>query len=110
MGDLMLDLPALPAPQRAALYRQLAANLREAAVDGMDDQFRSDFQELAREYDARAADIWPPEIPGTHRRARRPSRTRIGASGGDTSAAGFRAATAFTISRNCSRTLVSGIA
>ena len=69
MGDLMLDLPALLAPQRAALYRQLAANLREAAVDGMDDQFRSDFQQLAREYDARAADIWRPEIP-------RPSSSR----------------------------------
>jgi hypothetical protein len=69
MGDLMLDLPALLAPQRAALYRQLAANLREAAVDGMDDQSWSDFLELARQYDAQAANIWPPEIP-------RPSSSR----------------------------------
>jgi hypothetical protein len=61
MGDLMLDLPTLLAPQRAALYRQLAAKLREAAADGTDDQLRSDFLELAREYDARAANIWPLE-------------------------------------------------
>jgi hypothetical protein len=69
MGDLMLDLPTLLAPQRAALHRQLAAKLREAAADGTDDQLRGDFLELARQYDARAANIWPPEIP-------RPSSSR----------------------------------
>jgi hypothetical protein len=58
-GDLMLDLSTKSAPERVALYRQLAIKLREAAMDGMDDQFRSDFLELAGRYDARAADIWP---------------------------------------------------
>jgi hypothetical protein len=52
--DLMLDLSTKSAPERAALYRQLAIKLREVAMDGgIDDQFRSDFLELARQYDAR---------------------------------------------------------
>jgi hypothetical protein len=55
MGDLMLDLPGLQL-ERAALYRQLAIKLHEIA---MDDQLRGDFLELARQYDARAANIWP---------------------------------------------------
>jgi hypothetical protein len=63
MGDLMLDLPALVAPQRAALYRQLAIKLREVAMGDMDDELRGDFVELARQYDARATNIWPPENP-----------------------------------------------
>ena len=54
----MLDPPGLQ-PERAALYRQLAIKLREIAMDDMDDQLRGDFLELARRYDARAADIWP---------------------------------------------------
>jgi hypothetical protein len=53
----MLDAPGLP-PERAALYRQLAIKLREIAMDDMDDQLRGDFLELARQYDARAANIW----------------------------------------------------
>ena len=69
--DLMLDLPTKPAPERAALYRQLAIKLREVAMDGMDDQFRTDFLELARQYDARAADIWPLDA--------RPARSKAGA-------------------------------
>ena len=72
MGNLMLDLPALLAPERAALYRQLAAKLREIAID--DDPLRGDFLELAGQYDARAARIWPPENPGVHRLARLPPR------------------------------------
>ena len=58
MGDLMLDPPGLQ-PERAALYRQLAIKLREIAMDDMDDQLRGDFLELARQYDVRAANIWP---------------------------------------------------
>jgi hypothetical protein len=54
----MLDPPGLQ-PERAALYRQLAIKLREIAMDEMDDQLRGDFLELARQYDARAANIWP---------------------------------------------------
>ena len=54
----MLDPPGLQ-PERAALYRQLAIKLREIAMDDKDDQLRGDFLELARQYDARAADIWP---------------------------------------------------
>ena len=54
----MLDPPGLQ-PERAALYRQLAIKLREIAMDDMDDELRGDFLELARRYDARAADIWP---------------------------------------------------
>ena len=54
----MLDPPGLQ-PERAALYRQLAVKLREIAMDDKDDQLRGDFLELARQYDARAADIWP---------------------------------------------------
>jgi hypothetical protein len=55
----MLDLPGKSAPERAAIYRQLATKLREVAVD--DEQLRRDFLELARQYDARAANIWPSE-------------------------------------------------
>ena len=54
----MLDPPGLQ-PERAALYRQLAVKLREIAMDDMDDELRGDFLELARQYDARAANIWP---------------------------------------------------
>ena len=54
----MLDPPGLQ-PERAALYRQLAIKLREIAMDDMDDELRGDFLELARQYDARAGDIWP---------------------------------------------------
>ena len=54
----MLDPPGLQ-PERAALYRQLAIKLREIAMDDMDDELRGDFLELARQYDARAANIWP---------------------------------------------------
>jgi len=57
-GDLMLDPPGLQ-PERAVVYRQLATKLREVAMDDMDDQLRGDFLELARQYDARAANIWP---------------------------------------------------
>jgi hypothetical protein len=67
--DLMRDLPALLAPERAALYRQLAIKLREVAMGDMDDELRGDFLELARQYDERAASIWPLEIP-------RPSSSR----------------------------------
>jgi hypothetical protein len=63
--DLMLDLPALLAPERAALYRQLAIKLREVAMGDMDDHLRGDFLELASQYDAQAVNIWPPETART---------------------------------------------
>jgi hypothetical protein len=65
MGDLMLDPSAKPAPERAALYRQLAVKLREVAMGDIDDQLRGDFLELARQYDARAANLWTPETGWT---------------------------------------------
>jgi hypothetical protein len=57
--ELMLDLSAKPAPVRAALYRQLAAKLRDvAAANDTDAQLRSEYMQLARQYDAMAANIW----------------------------------------------------
>lgn len=63
----MLDLPTKLAPECAALYRQLAVKLREVAMDDMDDQLRRDFLELARQYEAQAADIWPRDVRAARR-------------------------------------------
>jgi hypothetical protein len=63
--DLMRDLPALLAPECAALYRQLAIKLSEVAMGDMDDKLRSDFLKLAGQYDVRAANIWPPKTGRT---------------------------------------------
>jgi hypothetical protein len=65
----MLDLPAKPAPEQPALYRQLATNLPGIATL-VDEQLRCEYLELARQYEARAADIWPPDALPTRSKAR----------------------------------------
>jgi hypothetical protein len=65
----MFNLPAKPAPERAALYRQLATNLREIATS-VDEHLRCEYLELALQYDARAADIWPSDALPTRSKAR----------------------------------------
>ena len=64
-GVLMLNPSVKPAPEHSALYQQLAVKLREVAMGDMDDLLRGDFLELARQYEARAADTRAPETERT---------------------------------------------